>query len=92
MSDKCGNCGSTDLGSVSKDLWHYSRKCNNCGATTTYRSNGNIYDVSGGSLSKKSERLLSDNEMENLRRKSIGIDIERALGKWNYKHGWGDKK
>jgi hypothetical protein len=34
MSEKCGNCGSANLGPDDWDLWHYMKNCHDCGCRT----------------------------------------------------------
>ncbi len=48
MSEKCADCGSTNLESRDHDLWHYMRNCRDCGARTRYNSKGNVVSVVKG--------------------------------------------
>lgn len=55
MGVKCGNCGSTNLGSEDWDIWHYMRDCRDCGARTRYNRKGKIIWVKGDKKPSSSE-------------------------------------
>ena len=55
MSEKCGNCGSHNLGPDDWDLWHYMKNCNNCGARTRYNRKGEILTVRKNFIPVKKE-------------------------------------
>ncbi len=47
MAEKCGRCGSANLGPDDWDVWHYIKVCRDCGARTRYKRNGEIVWVKG---------------------------------------------
>jgi hypothetical protein len=80
MVEKCWVCGSTNLGPIKEVAQVYGRTCNKCKAWN--------YDYN---YTPDRDNYMSSDDLARYKEKGEGLRRDMESGKWNYKHGWGDK-